>query len=80
MKLKIHRDVKRLIEELIRNGWYVNNINNHVKIYSPDGVLRTVAGSSLSDARGIINIRLDIRRARMAYDRDTKKNFPLEKS
>lgn len=70
MKIKTHKDVKTAIFELIAAGWKVEHeTKNHLKIYSPDGLLRTVVGSSLSDYRGVMNIKAQIKRARAAYEK-----------
>ncbi len=68
MKIKTHKDIRSLLKELSGNGWIITNKKNHVKIYSPDGCLRTVVGSSISDLRAVENIKADIRRARTNYE------------
>ena len=58
------RDVSQYLASLRKQGYVTAwSRNGHVKVYSPDGSLVTVASGTPSDRRSVRNLRARVRRA-----------------
>lgn len=52
-----NKDVNKLLNDLVDNGYIVKNSKKHVKVYDKKDILVTTVSTSISDWRGIIKIK-----------------------
>lgn len=61
--MKFNSDMRRLVKAARAEGWTVEPTKgSHVRFVSPRG-MQVIASGSVSDQRGIKNLRADLRRA-----------------
>lgn len=56
------KDVDKYIKTLTKEGWSAVQTRKHVKLYDPTGAFVVTAPCSLSDRRGFLNLRAEVRR------------------
>lgn len=60
------KDVKKLVRELLRDGWRVEQGRVHYKLHHPQGVVIIMSGTS-SDGNVVHRIRKDVERLNRSH-------------